>query len=388
MPRENGFFDTVDAILAAGLDEALWPAALGQMTNLFGSFGTTFETVDRTLGRMTDFWSYGIPTGSELTYAEHYMLSSPRMKLANWHRPGDVGFDRLVIDEAGMKASEYYAEFLAGLDMRYFISITVIQNAREIACVAVQRSPREGHAEKREIEQMVRLVPHVRQAFDTSRRLRKLAGAGDMFEQALDWLPEAVLLMRGDGIITYLNAAARQCVRGNDIKLKHGRLDFQMTAARARLDAALAAIQRRDSRQLVGGDFAVPRAGGKPPYMISVRPVVDGGERLVPAVAQALAIVFIRDPLVTAAMPAGRMARDVFGLTEAETAFADALARGISATDYARSRNVSMNTVYTHLRHLKAKTGAKRMSELVAKLAEMKAALLEDEQRGEALSGD
>jgi DNA-binding CsgD family transcriptional regulator len=387
MPRENEFFDTVDAILAAGLDEALWPTALGKVTGLFGSVGTTFETVDRTVGRMTDFWSYGIPPGSELTYAEHYMASSPRMKLSHWHRPGDVGFDRLVIDEAGMRSNEYYSEFLAGADMRYFISITVIQDAGELACLAVQRSPREGHAEKGEIERMIRLVPHVRQAFDTTRRLRNLASAGEMFEQALDWLPEAVLLTRADGTVSYLNAAARQCLRGNDIRLKHGRLDFQTAAARTRLDAALAAIQRRDSGQLAGGDFAVPRGGGKPPYMVSVRPIIDRSERLAPAVTQALAIVFIRDPLVAAAMPAGRMARDVFGLTEAETAFADALARGMSTIDYARTRNVSLNTVYTHLRHLKAKTGTKRMSELVAKLAELKAPLLEDEQRRDVPSG-
>jgi len=57
------------------------------------------------------------------------------------------------------------------------------------------------------------------------------------------------------------------------------------------------------------------------------------------------------------------------------------LARGMSTIGYARTRNVSFNKVYTHLRHLKAKAGTKRMSELVAKLAELKAPLLEDEQQ-------
>lgn len=36
---------------------------------------------------------------------------------------------------------------------------------------------------------------------------------------------------------------------------------------------------------------------------------------------------------------------------------------------YAAQKRPSMNTVYTHLRHIKAKTGSRWMSELVGKLS-------------------
>lgn len=381
MPGDDDFKGVVDALHAAGLDATLWPEALGRMTNLFGSVGTTFETVDRNAARISDFWSHGIPKGSELTYAEHYMAISPRMKLSNWHRPGDVGYDSMVIDEAGMRADAYYSDFLARVDMRYFISITVVQNAAELACLAVQRSPREGHAERDEIRRMAMLVPHVRQAFDTTRRLRDATHARRAFEHALDWLPEAVMLVRSDGVVTYLNAAAQQCARrGDGIRVVRGRLDFQSHEARGHLDAALAAVKDRDGISSAGADFTVMRAPGTPPYLVSVRRVVDPRAQLGAPFAQTLAIVFIRDPLVSAAMPAGHAAREVFGLTEAEAAFADALSRGISVTDYAQTRQVSLNTVYTHLRHIKTKTGSRRLSELVTKLTELKAPLLDEEQ--------
>jgi DNA-binding CsgD family transcriptional regulator len=77
--------------------------------------------------------------------------------------------------------------------------------------------------------------------------------------------------------------------------------------------------------------------------------------------------VFIRDPLErgSAASP---MLREVFGLTEAETSVALALQSGVPLEAYARTNNVSLNTVYTHLRRVREKTGCHSVADLIRKL--------------------
>jgi hypothetical protein len=45
---------------------------------------------------------------------------------------------------------------------------------------------------------------------------------------------------------------------------------------------------------------------------------------------------------------------------------------GATVNDYARTRRLSLNTVYTHLRRLREKTGSNRLPELIHKLNELR----------------
>jgi DNA-binding CsgD family transcriptional regulator len=55
-------------------------------------------------------------------------------------------------------------------------------------------------------------------------------------------------------------------------------------------------------------------------------------------------------------------------LTHAEADLARLLAEGLSLEEISRERGVTMNTTRTHLKHVFAKTGTSRQSELVGKL--------------------
>jgi DNA-binding CsgD family transcriptional regulator len=89
--------------------------------------------------------------------------------------------------------------------------------------------------------------------------------------------------------------------------------------------------------------------------------------RCVRWVTASAAIVFLHDPRSRAAAAVGVLC-EVFGLTEAEGALAQALQTGVSLAEYTEARALSLNTVYTHLRRLREKTGCSRMPELIAKL--------------------
>jgi len=377
MAESDRLLGAIEAVQAAGLDEALWPAALASVTKLFGAVGASFEVVHRPTRELRDFWSFGLPQACEMGYADHFMSVSPRVTFGLRQSAGEIGYDYMMIDEDGMRRDAFYSEFLPGFDLRYFVSVAVNPTPQDLAAFAVQRSPRQGHVANREIVLMQRLAPHLRLAFDTTMRLRGAGERANAFKDALDWLADGVLLVCADGTMTYANNAIQAIARRNDgIRIVRDQIEFKSAESRSRFAAALAAIARLragDVAASIAADFPVPRPSGAMPYVVSLRPLSAHARGHVPR-TRAIAVVFVRDPLGhdTAA---ARIQRELFGFTEAESGLACALRAGIPLGQYARERAVSLNTVYTHLRRIKQKTGCSRMSELIRKLNDLQVRL-------------
>jgi DNA-binding CsgD family transcriptional regulator len=121
----------------------------------------------------------------------------------------------------------------------------------------------------------------------------------------------------------------------------------------------------------LAADFAVPREDGRPPYTVSVRPLSRGKESDHP---DAAAMLLVHDPLQQSAATAP-MLRELYGLTNAEAQLVQALGNGMTAVAYAESRNLSITTVYTHLRRTREKTGWKSVAELTRRFHELNVSL-------------
>jgi DNA-binding CsgD family transcriptional regulator len=147
-------------------------------------------------------------------------------------------------------------------------------------------------------------------------------------------------------------------------------IEFAAADARSRFAAALGSVRRMRAGEAgpIPDDFPVTRASA-PPYLVSVRPLAGAARD-----DEAEAMVFVHDPLRRNAGMI-RVLREVYGLTEAEASVAEALQAGTPLGDYARERGVSLNTVYTHLRHIKDKTRCKRLAELIRKLNDLQVPL-------------
>jgi DNA-binding CsgD family transcriptional regulator len=81
-------------------------------------------------------------------------------------------------------------------------------------------------------------------------------------------------------------------------------------------------------------------------------------------------MVLVHDPL-DRNLAAGRMLQDLFGLTRAEAHLVCALGTGTTAGAYASKRQVSIATVYTHLRRTREKTGWRSVAELTRRFNEL-----------------
>jgi DNA-binding CsgD family transcriptional regulator len=209
--------------------------------------------------------------------------------------------------------------------------------------------------------------------------MRKLLGAvaptrEDLFENALDLLADGVALLRRDGSIAFVNAAMRHlAARNRDFRIDRDAIEFADPDLRSRVCAALGAVERTHHPDAAypSVDFAVPR-DGLPPYTVSVRPLLRGGAATVHP--EAATMLLVHEPLQQNCA-AGRMLRDLYGLTNAEAQLVQALGSGMTAVAYAKSRNVSVATVYTHLRRTREKTGWKSVAELTRRFHELNVGL-------------
>ena len=178
-----------------------------------------------------------------------------------------------------MNRDAFYAGFLAPTGYRYFIGAMFDASAREAFLFSVQRAAKQGHVGKDETRKMRLLLPHVRQAFDMTQRLRRSSAGDRSFTAALDWLADGVVLLQADGRVLHANetflAIAR---RGDGIRTRRGMVEIADAAGRTQFANAIAS-HTRVGLDAVACDIAVPRRGSAPPYIVSVRPLVATGAR-------------------------------------------------------------------------------------------------------------
>lgn len=364
--------DAIAAIYDAGVDAAGWPRALAALARTMNGRAAIFESFDLRAGVHREMHAFNVPPPAEMAYLAHHIAGNPRWADNPAVRTGDVGWDYQFIDEKGMNGAPFYAELLAAMKLRYFISGVLVGTPDDLDFVSVQYSARQGHAGVAEIRLMNTLLPHLQRAHDVRRRLASARGATDTLAQTLEWLDDGVAIVSWSGAVTYANPVLQEIMRRADVvRVRSGQLEFKAARSQASFDAALGAVcavtQDRIAHEKPT-DFAVARTPGLPPYLVSVRPLA-GQAATRAAVGDAL--VFIRDPLGRS-RTAAALLRDIYGLTVAECDVALAVQSRTPLGRYAQMQGVSINTVYTHLRHIREKTGAHSVAELILILEDLR----------------
>ena len=154
MAKADDLLRTIEAIHAAGLDAARWPDALAAATALIGGAGATFEVIDKANRARTTCMAGASPQPSEVQYLAQYAPLSPRSAVGFRIGEGAICYDDMVLEKRAIERDPFYMEFLAQYGFRYFISVNVAQTPTDFAPFAIQRTPKQGHIGRREIDLM------------------------------------------------------------------------------------------------------------------------------------------------------------------------------------------------------------------------------------------
>lgn len=377
MFHRSDFADLVNAIYAAAVDPALWPAALSRVHRaLGGSTVTSLAYVER-LGQ----GGLGFTNTEYTDPGWHWQAIQameprcPRFQHAALNfRPGAIFFDaQHGHDGPRGDADPCYQWYERELDARFYIAGTLFQAAGRHAYVAVQRSRRSGPVDDDDTRRLRELLPHLRRAVEINHLLGE-ARVAQYGGEALAHLAQPCAALDGDGRVIEANAALQALLRlGDGLALRDGTVLAQRPRDQRRLERLIArAVHGREAAAM-----PLARPSGRRAFGLVASPV----PRTQPffMARQVAALLFVIDPESVSAQPlASGMLAEAFDLTPMQARVAGHLGRGRSVDACAAALGVSRNTVRAHAREVYRTLGLARQSDLMALLSAWPDAWLSD----------
>lgn len=174
-----------DRFFAASSGEADWEPVLTAFADFFSADSIVLECTDRNTGRPLLVKDARVNKDCMAAYVSHYQFLSPRQALTYWQEPLTIAHDSMLINEEGMDKNPFYAEFLAGHGLRYFMSCHIDPAPNVSAALALQRRSDQGHVEDRDIAVFASLRPLLRRAFSQYWNLQQAGLSGADLDIAL-----------------------------------------------------------------------------------------------------------------------------------------------------------------------------------------------------------
>jgi DNA-binding CsgD family transcriptional regulator len=375
-PELEVALDLVGRAYEAAAEPDLWPGflhALADATDCEGTVVWLHDTADSS-ARMRDTNTSFVsnvrvePAFLE-SYAAHYTRVNVLLAALNKIPEGTVMNSSAVIEDAELRATEYYDGWLRPQGVGYLLGGPVLKRDSTVAMVSLSRPQRHGPFPEGQLQLMHLLMPHLRRACLLHQRLTRLRGECSAGLAVLDLLPTPVWLLGGDGRLLFANQAGRELDALHDGLWVHA--DGHPTATDSRdrqaLDRCIAStIASGRGRSLASrGALSIHRHRRSGHLQVLLYPLCRDT-----ILAGSAAAMFILEP-DTSLVPDVDLLRTFYGLTPAEARLTCELARGETVESYSEHHQLSANTVRTHLKRALSKTGTHQQSQLVSVVAKL-----------------
>jgi DNA-binding CsgD family transcriptional regulator len=346
------------AFAEAALDPQSWVRALDIATRETGSFGAILLPITgATIPNVPATETIGETT--EHYFRDEWHLRDQRHAGVPHLMKTGVADDSDCIDLNGIKRHPYYQEFLAPHGLRWFAGIKVACGD-EIWCLSIQRRIGQGPFPPEEKARLASLSPILSTSAALTRALAASAVNGAL--GAFELSNTAIMLINRHGDIYQMNHAAETLLRG-EVCINSRRIVGPDPAASSALTRAVFELMRRGGAAM-SAPIWLPRRNKSAllAYPAKLSRVTAN------ALADCQAIVIFVDP---EERPAARVSllQSGYSLTRTEAKLASRLATGASLEDVSNELQITNETARTHLKHVFAKMGIRRQSELVALLS-------------------
>ena len=218
-----------------------------------------------------------------------------------------------------------------------------------------------------EEEPLLRFIaPHLQRAFRIINIISELRDKNKVLADALDKLPQGVVIVSSAGYIFFINSGAKRIADAKDGISIDRKQTLQAVTAQdtVQLHKLIETVTRpgMDGRLNHGGVIQLNRHSALRPLSLLVAPLNQDGADL--NSRQSAALIFITDPELK--IETGeQILQQLYQLTPAEARLTLLLTQGKSVAEASAELKVTTNTTRTHLKRIFQKTGARRQSDLV-----------------------
>jgi DNA-binding CsgD family transcriptional regulator len=210
------------------------------------------------------------------------------------------------------------------------------------------------------------LAPHLQRAFRITNIISELRDKNRVLADALDKLPQGVVIVNIAGYILFINSSAKRIADAKDgISInRQQKLQAVTVQDTIQLHMLIETVTRTgaDGQMNYGGVIQLGRHSALRPLSLLVAPLNQGGADL--NFRQSAALIFITDPELKIETDE-QIVQQLYRLTPAEARLTLLLTQGKSVAEASAELKVTTNTTRTHLKRIFQKTGARRQSDLV-----------------------
>lgn len=258
-------------------------------------------------------------------------------------------------------------------DIAYTIGTHLAVAAPFVGRISCGQRALRGPFQEEQRQRLNAFLPHLQRAMALRLALWQIQEGTRLLADALDCLPNPMLLLEPSGTVLHANERAQAILQANDgLTLRQRHIETTDRQTGHRLMAVL-----RDVAMAADDTAAAPtsrtlkieRPSGRPPYRLKIQPARHNPELWQIIQRQALTVLIGGD---AAAYPSPRceeMLRTRYRLTPAEAALASAFGKGVSLREYAERRAISVQTVRFQMKQVLAKTECARQADLARLLA-------------------
>ncbi|ESQ74050.1 hypothetical protein [Asticcacaulis sp. AC402] len=361
----TGVGHIVDSIYNAGLDEKALSTLARRLAEYAGAQTATLSlhTCDiRAFLGLRDC----LLAEAEIDYADQFLTQDVWRQAAKYMdsigRTGPWARDGAAFKEV------YQRLYLPLGDDSTFSLNALIATEHGVMSVATQRPTVNAPFSAADASKLQTLVPHLRRMQITRHRVQFLEAQASFARNALDCYAYPTLVILNDRHIVLANAAARAFLsRKESLFEQDGKLFAPQAGDARKLAAAVIKAQQGHEAGEARAAEIFRLGTGAPEDVRLIMSAMTGGKTI---------LVILDDP--AAPRISGTNLAELYGLTAAETALAEALLRGETIDTFADSRNVRMTTVRSQLSSVMRKTDTERQSQLVALLSRLPALTLRE----------
>ena len=363
----------VRSIYATLAGTGLWPGVLEELCQVFDARGSmltdhNFGSRSGAIRFQCDHFDDTVPE----TYSDRMSSRNPWLHSDLPYRPQSVILGTEILPDAELTRTEFYRDYLHRLGLKHRLCGVIHRDGLDIRFIAILRAPQQPAFTEADKARLRRLLPHFQQAFDLRRDIQRERSDREALLEVLDHVPVACMMVNPGAALHFVNgAAARLLERRDGLLVRAGGLSAGSARLSARLRSTIAkvATSRPASGESPGEHFIVSRPSGRPPLLLSLLPICQSriGRGASP---EMLVAILTKDPEGEKLESIATFA-EAYDLTDAEARLIGLLAEGSGLFEAAATLGVTRNTARTHMRHIYAKVGAHRQTDLIRLLAKL-----------------
>jgi len=294
-----------------------------------------------------------------IAYKEQFFALDPFINLAP---DAVVTLDQLLPREA-LEQSEYYLAYLKPAGVLHIMGADTITDDGTLARLRISRGADEDNFSTTERALCGRLIPHLCQAIALHARLMRIESERALYATTIDKLAMGTILLDENAQVVSINPIAQEILARNDaLRIEEEKLHADDDSGKQLQELINDAIESRTRAQPSMARALRIEYGDGLGLGLVIRPVPKSAwaeGQSGPAVA-----IFLSDP-TREQTTSHTTIIELFNLSNAESALAILLAKGLTLAEASDELHISQHTARAQLKAIFSKTQVSRQAELI-----------------------